>query len=297
MIVTRFHYPLEKSYLEKLDLMIKRCTTNKSKKDAVLIFEGAEGEGKTTFSVATGFYIAEKTGREFNEKHLFFNLRKMIDYAKTTEKKIIIWDEPALEALSTDSRKKVATDLTRLLMMARKKRHFIMINMAKFYKFSEYTIVDRPLALIHVYSRKNIISGRFLYIRKKNLEKLYLDWRYKKQRNYKKYSHPYVRGSFPDILNPNYKNNVLSEFNIDDYEKIKDEAIASIGVEGLKPIQEQLVIIKYKISQLPKLKGITQQVIGGILGVKRETISTWQRLKKKHPDLFEEEKIEEDRGK
>ena len=282
MIVTKFHYPLEKTYLEKLDLMIERCVTKKSKKDAVLIFEGNEGEGKTTFSVATGYYVAEKTGRHFGADCLFFNLREMIDFAKQTENKIIIWDEPALEALSTDSRKRVATDLTRLLMMARKKRHFIMINMAKFYKFSEYVIVDRPLALIHVYSRKNIISGRFLYIRKKNLEPLYLDWKYKKRRNYKKYAHPTVRGSFPDVLNPTYENNVLSEFDVESYEKRKDAAIDSIGSkETINYWKEKLIKLKWGIYQMPG----TQEEKRKCFKVSTKTISNWGRLPKKYPEL------------
>jgi len=282
MIVTKFHYPLEKRYIEKIDLMIDRCVTKKSKKDAVLIFEGGEGEGKTTFSIATGYYIAEKTGRHFGQDCLFFNLKEMIDFAKKTEDKIIIWDEPALEALSTDSRRNVAVDLTRLLMMARKKRHFIMINMAKFYKFNEYVIVDRPLALIHVYSRKNIQSGRFLYIRKKNLEPLYLDWKYKKRRNYKKYAHPTVRGSFPDVLNPNYKNNVLSEFDNEAYEKRKDQAILSIGTkETMSFWKEKNIRLKWGIYQMSG----TQEEKGKILGVTGRTISKWGSLPKEFPEL------------
>ena len=291
MIVTKFHYPLEKTYLEKLDLMIERCVTKKSKKDAVLIFEGNEGEGKTTFSVATGYYVAEKTGRHFGADCLFFNLREMIDFAKQTENKIIIWDEPALEALSTDSRKRVATDLTRLLMMARKKRHFIMINMAKFYKFNEYVIVDRPLALVHVYSRKNLYSGRFLYIRKKNLEPLYLDWKYKKQRNYKKYAHPKVRGVFPDVLNPDYKNNVLSEFDVKSYEKRKDEAILSIGTkENLNYWREENIKLKWAIYQMP----IIQEEKAKICRVTTRTISKWGHLPEKYPELNLNPKKEEE---
>ena len=52
MRVTQFGYPLENSLIEKLDLMIKRCVQKNPKKDAVLLNEGAEGEGKTSLSVA-----------------------------------------------------------------------------------------------------------------------------------------------------------------------------------------------------------------------------------------------------
>jgi Txe/YoeB family toxin of Txe-Axe toxin-antitoxin module len=85
------------------------------------------------------------------------------------------------------------------------------------------------MALIHVYSRRNIQSGRFVYIRKKKLEALWRDYRYKKRRSYKQHSSKKIRGTFPNILDENYKNNVLSDFDNDAYEKAKDEAIRSIG--------------------------------------------------------------------
>lgn len=68
MIVTRFKYPLEKNLVPKIDLMIKRCITNKGKKDNLLLCEGAEGEGKTTLSIAIAYYVSEQTGRKFSEK-------------------------------------------------------------------------------------------------------------------------------------------------------------------------------------------------------------------------------------
>ncbi len=229
MKVTKFDYPLEKNLIKKIDLMIKRCTTKKSKKDAVLIIDGEEGEGKTTLSIAIAYYVADKTGRKFSVDHVFFNLRKLIKFAQSNKNQIIVWDEPALQALSTDAQKAVVKDLTRLLMMARKKRHFLMINTARFYKFNEYAVVDRPVGMVHVYSRKNIYSGRFIYIYKKLLEPLYRDCKYKKQKNYKKYGSKRIRGTFPDILNPDYKNNVLSDFKIKKYERKKNRAIMKIG--------------------------------------------------------------------
>ncbi len=229
MIVTKFKYPLENNLIKKIDLMIDRCVNKKSKKDTVLLCEGAEGEGKTTLSIAIAYYVAEKTGRKFDHKKVFFNVEDLVDFAKNTKDQIIIWDEPALQALATDWATGVVKNITRLLMMARKNRHFFIFNIAKFYKFNEYIVVDRPMGLIHVYSRKNIESGRFIYIRKKNLEGLWRDYRFSKKRNYKKYSSRIIRGTFPSILDPAYKNNVLSHFDNEAYEEAKDKAIQSIG--------------------------------------------------------------------
>jgi len=227
--VQPFNYPIEDRLIQKIDLMLKRCTTNNPKRDAVLLCEGAEGEGKTTFSVGLGYYAAWKTGREFDHTHVYFDLRKMIDFLKSTEDQIAIWDEPALQSMSKDALSTIVKDLERLLMMARKKRHFIIINVAYFNKFSEYIVWQRPLGMIHVYSRNEITPGRFVYIRKKNLEKLWYDWKIKHKRNYRKYCSKGIRGSFPDVMNPDYKHNVLSNFDINHYEREKDKAIMSIG--------------------------------------------------------------------
>lgn len=170
-----------------------------------------------------------KQGGSLVKKHVFFDVEKMMEFAQNTKEQIIVWDEPALQALSTDWASQAVKNITRLLMMARKKRHFFIFNLTKFYKFNEYIVVDRPMALIHVYSRKNVESGRFMYIRKKWLESLWRDYRFAKKRSYKLYSSKKIRGTFPDILNPEYKNNVLSEFDNDEYERRKDEAIKSIG--------------------------------------------------------------------
>lgn len=255
--------------------MIDRCSQHGSKKDTVLICEGAEGEGKTTLSVAIAYYVSEKTGREFNESKLFFDVNKMIEYAQSTERQIIIWDEPALQALSTDWASSAVKNLTRLLMMARKKQHFIIINMTKFYKFNEYIVVDRPMALIHVYSRRNIQSGRFMYIRKKYLENLWRDYRFRKRRNYHKYCSKHIRGMFPDVLNPKYKYNVVKEFNIVDYEKKKDEAIMEIGKDT--KVDKK---VKWKTETLVNLEinnpNMTQAEQSKILGVSTKTIQRYR---------------------
>ncbi len=271
MIVTKFKYPLETNLVTKLNLMADRCNQKGSKKDTVLLCEGSEGEGKTTLSIAIAYYISERLNREFDVSRVFFDVDKMIEFAQSTEKQIIIWDEPALQALSTDWASSAVKNLTRLLMMARKKQHFIIINMTKFYKFNEYVVVDRPMALIHVYSRRNIQSGRFMYIRKKCLEPLWRDYRFRKVRSYKKYSSKTVRGTFPDILNPKYKNNVLKVFDNATYEKAKDAAIMEIGKDTKvdKKVEWRVErLIKFKV-KFPKM---LQKEYADILGVSTDTI-------------------------
>ena len=274
MIVTKYHYPLERNLITKYNLMLKRVIGKGAKKDIVVIFEGGEGEGKTTFSIASAIWFAEQTGRDFSHKNVFFDVEKMIDFAINTEKQIIVWDEPALQALGTDWASSAVKNLTRLLMMARKKQHIIFINMTKFYKFNEYIVVDRAIALIHVYSRNNIQSGHFQYIRKKNLESLWRDYRFSKRRNYKKYASKKVRGTFPDVMNPEYKNNIWSGFNVQTYEDDKDAAIRRIGVDTKKQEKSKLDELKAKISSVT---GITQTQMAKELGLSTRTLIRWKK--------------------
>lgn len=116
MIVTDLKYFLEEPIVKKLNIMINRCEQQHPKKDAVLIIEGGEGEGKSNTSIVNAYYVKSQTNREI---HLFFRLKALIEFAKSTERMIIIWDEPALDALSSDWYKRINKDLITLLMVGK----------------------------------------------------------------------------------------------------------------------------------------------------------------------------------
>jgi hypothetical protein len=280
--VDPFNYPLETRLVEKLDLMIERCRSKKAKRDAVLLIEGAEGEGKSTCSVAVAYYVANKLNREFTHKNMFFDAVKMMEFLQSTEEQIAVWDEPALQALSTDFASKALKDLTRLLMMVRKKRHFIIINMTHFNKFNDYIVCTRPLGIIHVYSRKGTQAGRFLYIRRRFLENLWLDWKFKKQRNYVKYAmrSGKIMGCFPDVLSEDYANNVLSVFDVKSYEDDKDKAIQQVGKKE-SPLKgkdrHDLLKLKKTISFL-KFPIKTQEDFCKYLGISSRSYLDWRLL-------------------
>jgi len=286
MRVTDLDYALENKLVQKLDIMIKRCTTKHPKRDALLINEGSEGEGKTNSSICEAYYAKYKTDREV---YLFFKLRELIEMAKNTYDKIFIWDEPSLDSLAIDHYKETNIQLMRLLMTARKRRHFFIINMTKFWKFNEYIVVDRNLGLIHMYSRKEIQPGRFIYVRKKNLEGLYLGYKFSKRRQYKKYMS--FGGAFPDIMEKHFDKmgfnvvgfdgKVYKNATYDIYEKEKDKAILSIGTNEKKDNLDYLKL-KYKYATLP---GVMQKDKAEYMDVDRVTLQRWSKLNKKYPEF------------
>jgi len=277
--------PFNKEFIKKLDLMIDRIMQKNPKLDAVFQNEGGEGLGKTSYSAAQGYYIAWKTGKTFSHKNMFFDVKKAIDFAKSTEGQIIIFDEPAKGVLKMQWRNKLQQDLIELLMLSRKKRHFIIFNFVKFYKFNEYIVVDRCLGMTHLYERRDRKGYAFAYIPRDYLEDLYNDAIKKHKRHYFKYS--IFTGDFPDVLNPEKSYNILDKFDIEWYEKEKDKAIASIG-EVVKdktgPDRKALLKLKKAIGSIKC--PITGKVdLGKQIGVSEVTLYAWAKIKCEEEDL------------
>lgn len=224
MLVTDKKYYMDDAYISKLDLMIKRM---EGTDDNILIIDGDEGQGKTECAVGTCYYVSYKTGREYNVSNIFFELEHTIKFATETKEKIIHLDEGALGLLTTQWWKKNHQKFLQLVMIARKKKHFIIICIPKFYKLNQYIVEERSIGLVHVYSRKNLQKGRFCYYTKKTKEKLCQDWKRKRIKNYKKYQS--FHGSFVKAMEK-----VFTPKQIEEYENMKDEAIMSLTKEPEK---------------------------------------------------------------
>lgn len=207
----------------KYDLVIRRIENTNDKKDALVLFEGDEGEGKTNHSVCFADYVAQETGREFNNKSVRFQAEEIINEAKHTKGRIFIWDEPALQGLKKLWWNKAQIHLTQLLMMARKNRHLFIFNVADFSKFNEY-IIRRAIFMIRIYTRnEKEKKRRFLYFPRKKLRAMWENYQSKRKRQYFKFH------TFHGTMNDGYLLPQIIDENI--YENDKDNAIRSIGEE------------------------------------------------------------------
>jgi len=181
--------------------------------------------------------------------------------------------------MSKDSMTRLVKNLERLFLMAGKKRHFVFINVAYFNRFNEYIVWQRPNGMVHLYQSGKEARPTMCYIRKKKLEKLWMNWKRKKSRDYFRYCDKW-RGNFTDILNPEAQGNVLSEFNLEEYEKAKDIAIGKVAVfedkRDLRKIKGEWA--KNAIVQIEKLKlKLKQGEIGLILGYSRPQINAFAK--------------------
>lgn len=267
--VTNLKFWMEDRLKEKLDMMIARMSGG-SKRDNLVLIDGDEGDGKSTMAAQVGYYIHYETKRPYTLDNLFFNLEELMTFALNTKEQIIIWDEGALGGLAGDWWNKHQKKFLKLLMVARKRRHFFIICIPKFFKMNEYLVLDRSIALIHVYSRKQIEQGKYVYFNKIMKERLYYDWRKSRYRNYRKYYN--FHGSFPNVF--------AKIFDEDAYDKKKDMAILSIDKEDDK-LDERSFRKNLSIGFLnrAKLMGIdtTQENWAKILNVSLTTYKNYRR--------------------
>ncbi len=277
MKVTDKQYYMEDKLVQKLDLMVERTQT--SKFDNVVLIDGDEGYGKSNMAVACAYYVAKKMGKEFTVDNVFFDPNKFMEYAGSTENQVIVWDEAALMALASDWQNKLQKKLIQFLMVARKKRHFFFFNVPKFFRLNEYFVIDRPIALIHVYARKETQLGRFVYFKKQSKNNLYYEIKRTKRRNYDLFYN--FHGTFPECISL-----LIDE---EAYESKKDDAIAKLvrGDDAKGRMDVFNLKLRYKVSQLPVKLGMSLREFGILIGMGYQTIAEWQGIKEKYPEIFE----------
>jgi len=273
MKVTDKQYYMDDKLIGKLDLMIKR-SSGKSKLDNWIVIDGDEGFGKSTMSVCCAYYMAQKLKRPFGVEQIFFDPDKFIEYGTKTKEQVLILDESVFGGLSGDAMTKIGKKLIKFSMVIRKKKHVVFLNIPKFFKLNEYLMVDRAVALIHVYARGGTQLGRFVYFTNTQKEKLF--YGYKKSR-IRKYKTLYtLRGTFPNALGL-----LIDE---KEYDRKKDEAILLFGAINEKTMGELMIDKIRKHEEFKKKHGIKslQKEDAAYIGIDANTYRKYHReLKEK----------------
>jgi len=250
---------------ENLDFCAKR---EKKAWDNLAIIDGDEGSGKSTLSWGIGYYMSWLKGNSFGLENIFFDVDKLMDYARKHKNKVIIWDEAAMEGLGSDWQNKLQRKLVKVLMVARNKGHFWIFNIPKFFKLNEYIAVDRSFFLINCYSPDNISRGFFRFSNKRKKSNIYYDWKFSKKRTYKKhvdFSGRFTK-AYSDLINEK------------EYERMKDKAISEMFSEKGKsnPYKKQLTKLQEKVLQLPITLDIPFSKLAKGLGYSRRQLYTWK---------------------
>lgn len=282
ILIEEEQFAVEKKLIEKLEFIAEDVTDTNIDENAFIINHGITGSGKTNSAVVEALVLSLKTRREID---LFFKLQGVIDFAKNTFNKIIIWDEPAFTSLSQDHASRINKDLLRLINTSRLKRHVMIINFTKFWRFPVDVVVDTPRFFINM-SDKNDSKGRFLYIPRKNLENLWLDFQKFRVKNYVKYKSfggkmPFIYKKHFHKLNINVEG--IKNATYEDYLRLRDKAVSEIGSDIKIPKDKrQLLELRLKVARMAYIihekYGIGMPEIANAFGSDSKRFREWRKI-------------------
>lgn len=261
MKVTDKDYYMDQNLVNALDFITKR----QSKKwDNVIIIDGDERVGKSTFSWAIAYYLAFKTGKKFTHENIFFALKDMLNFARSTREQVIVWDEAALGALSSDWQNRSQKALIKMLMTCGKYNHTWIFILPSFFELKKYIPVRRSICLIHCYSPDNIQRGYFTLYNKKKMKNLYLNEALRKFENYgKDYNFHGRYTKYAGIINE------------EEYDKKKDKAILSIAgddSEKESPFKKKYDDLRRRLFDIP----IPNKELAATLKISEKTFYNWK---------------------
>jgi hypothetical protein len=207
--------------------------------DGVILVDGLEGSGKS----GLGLTIAYELDKSFNIERLVFTPEQFFKAVENSQvEQAIVWAEFITGGMSSEAVSKVQREVTRLMVMIRKKRLYIILILPYFFMTSRYFAVARSRFLLHTYTPDGIRRGRWQCWNYERKRQMY--FRGRKEFDY--CVRPYKHGIFGDF----FKLNII---NKNDYEQKKDSAINALFKEEKKPeptIDDSLKGIPEMIKQL-----------------------------------------------
>ncbi len=289
MKVTDLNYALENKLVKRLDAFANMVSRKKQVQDVLFTVHGRTGQGKSNTALVCAYYLKSILNRDID---LYFSTGAAGKFARDSKEKIIIIDEPSLDSLSKDQMTKVNKDFMRLLNTMRQKRHIIIVNITRFWRFPFDLVVDRSLAMINMHNRDGKRPGRFHYIRQKNLERLWDDYQRHRKKNFgilKSFG-----GSMPERMEKIDKTDGKCFFDkmkvrvngkvatYEDYKDEREKAVASIGnteVKGKRQIKAEIDLRTFKKRTIDIFKelGLTAELAASKYGVNRRTVYDWAK--------------------
>lgn len=261
VLVTDKKYYMDGKLLTNYEYYKKR---RDKKWDNIILIDGLEGSGKTTFASASAYYFDPDFGIDnvaFNPKQIMWALDSLPNGSS------IQCDEFALGGMSGDALSTIQKTLIKKMTTIRKKNLTIFLNIAYIFMLSAYFAVGRTMSLVHIYSPDNLQRGYFRYYSRPAKRKMYF-WG-------KKDSHKWEYMNCYNIFG-RFTNTEGMFYDTKAYEKKKDEAISEIGSKpaSVRERQYKTYCIAYT-KYLRYVLKLPLQQIGDIIGVNFRTVSKW----------------------
>ena len=239
-------YHIDKRLISFLDKIKERIT--KKDKDYVLLIDGYEGAGKSTFAQQIARYVDNS-----------LNLNRICMTAEVFKSAVInsgkgqcvIYDEAVTGLTSSDSISRVGKLLKSLMMQMRQKNLFIIVILPIIFDLNKYSVLSRARSFFHIYEKKDRM-GYWVGYNRKDLRDLYLKG--KKTHSYKVRS--YFNGRF------------YGKYAVDEekYRKKKEDALMSSDEDNNdegkgRMYNERKIMMANYYYVLRELKKMTQEDI------------------------------------
>lgn len=252
-----------------MDYVVKRVQDNTKKRDAVIIYSGDEGTGKTTLATQHSYYVAWKLELEYGLKNFYFSPTQIYDAVMKGDKPPgtpFIYDEGITGLLAKTANSKDHVKLQIMFSTCRSKRYPIFICIPRFRELPDWMAIDRSISLYKTYTKRTDNDpeepGFYKAYNKKNKRTLYLLEKAKKYLLISKNVHSSTPGYFSGFpFTPRSKD---PPFSIDDYEEYKRKSLMDLG--KVAPDTE-----RDEIKRMRHLK-MTYDQISFVKGVDRTTI-------------------------
>jgi hypothetical protein len=214
-----------------LDTKVK-IDLSKKDKDYVILIDGYEGSGKSTFAQQIGKYVDPSLCLE----RICMTADEFKNAIATSQKnQCVIYDEAVTGMTAGDSISRVGKLLKSMMMQMRQKNLFVIIIMPTIFEFSKYAVLSRAKSFFHVFESGGR-RGYFVGFNKKDMRNTYLLG--KKTYSYK------IRSRFKGRFYGKYT------VNEDDYRKKKSDALDLIDDEDKKEVKnlhrDRLIFLIYK---------------------------------------------------
>lgn len=143
---------------------------SKKDKDYVILIDGYEGSGKSTFAQQIGKYVDPTldldricmTADEFKQAII-----------KASKGQCVIYDEAVTGMTAGDSISRIGKLLKSMMMQMRQKNLFVIIILPTIFELNRYTVMSRSRFFFHIYESKGRM-GYWVGYNKKDTKKLYL---------------------------------------------------------------------------------------------------------------------------
>jgi energy-coupling factor transporter ATP-binding protein EcfA2 len=161
-------YHIDAKMIKFLDKVKKSIT--KKDKDYVLVVDGYEGSGKSTFAQQIGKYVDPT----LDLKRICMTASEFKEAISTADKgQCVIYDEAVTGMTSGDSIARIGKLLKSMMMQMRQKNLFVILIIPTIFELSKYSVLSRARCLYHVYENKGKL-GYWVGYNKKDLRLLYI---------------------------------------------------------------------------------------------------------------------------